>query len=136
MLVPLGLDLDRDYLSSAAEAKKGPRGTARDHAMGKDKVVAHPQQHKMDKYTTPAGSRKEEQKLCADNVGTDRFAEVLDAIQASRRTPEEQIGGFQAEVGLVRQDLRNVVDKVTEMEGRLLELEGAVKELRSSVQHL
>ena len=68
------------------------------------------QQPKMDIFTTPTKIRTEDQRSVADNPGTDRFAEILDAIQASRRALEGQIGGVQAEVGLVRQDLQNVVD--------------------------
>ena len=57
---------------------------------------------------------------------TDRFAEILTAIQASRSALETQIGGVQAEVSLVRQDLRNVVDRVTATEDRISELEDAL----------
>ena len=58
---------------------------------------------------------------------SDRFAEILSAIHASRLALEGQIGGVQMEVSLVRQDLQNVVDRVTEAEGRISELEDTVK---------
>ena len=104
--------------------------------MGKDKAGAQAQQYKMDKYTTSAGARKDEQKMPEEASGADKFAEILEAIQASRSALEGQIGGIQTEVSLVRQDLRNVVDRVTETEGRVSELEETVKELKTSVSQL
>ena len=82
--------------------------TQETEGMGKDRAGSQHQQHKMDKYTTPMGARMEEKKMGDENTGTDRFAEVLEAIQASRSSLEDQIGGIRVDVGLVRQDLCNV----------------------------
>ena len=41
-------------------------------------------------------------------------AEILRAIHASRAALESQIGSVQVEISLIRQDLCNVVDQVTE----------------------
>ena len=44
-------------------------------------------------------------------------AKILGAIQASHTPLESQIGGVQVEIFLMRQDLWNVVYRVTETEG-------------------
>ena len=91
----------------------------------------------MDKYTIPLQkTQSDAQQPTTECQGTDRFAEILGAIQASRSALEEQIWGVKSEVALVRQDLHNVIDRVTEAEGRVTELEDAVKELQATVQRL
>ena len=105
--------------------------------MGKDKNSNGTQQPKMDKYTIPVQkSRAEALSADSDNHQADKLSEILEAIQASRSALEGQIGGVQVEVALVRQDLRNAVDRVTEVEGRVSELEDTVKELQSTVLRL
>ena len=105
--------------------------------MGKDKTPASSQQPKMDRYTVSAQrSSSEVPNAAQTRPQPDRFTEILEAIQASRSALEGQIGGVQMEVALVRQDLRNAVDRVTEAEGRVSELEDTVKELRSTVSRL
>ena len=105
--------------------------------MGKDKAGSSSQQPKMDKYTVPGTrSRSLERGATAADTGSDRFSEILAAIQVSRSALEGQIGGVQAKVSLVHQDLRNVVDRVTEVEGRVSELEDTVKGLGVTVRKL
>ena len=97
--------------------------------MGKDRTAAPSSslQPKMDKFTIPGPkSGGAEGATMPPAADTDRFAEILTAIQASRSALEMQIGGVQAEVSLVRQDLRNVVDRVTATESRISELEDAL----------
>ena len=90
--------------------------------MGKDKGAPVTQQCKMDKCTVSGSrTRSPEKGAPSSDDGHDRVAKILSAIQASRSALESQIG-VQAEVSLVRQDLRNVVDRVTETEGRISEL--------------
>ena len=101
--------------------------------MGKDKLNPSGQQPKMDKFTV---SGPPEQNAVLGDAVPDRFSEVLSAIQASRQSLENQIGGVQLDVSLVRQDLLNVVDRVTEAEGRISELEVTLKVLDPTVQKL
>ena len=49
---------------------------------------------------------------------------------------ERPIGGVQSEVTLVRQDLRNAVDRVTEVEGRISELEDTAQDLANNMKQL
>ena len=105
--------------------------------MGKDKPNANPQQPKMDRFTTTVPRRQASPDASAEkNPDSDKLAEILAAIQTSRQALEGQIGGVQAEVSLIRQDLRNVVDRVTETEGRVSELEDTVKDLKSNLQRV
>ena len=91
----------------------------------------------MDKYSVAAQKNQPpERGATSEAADGERFAEVLVAIQASRVVLEGQIGGVQSKVSLVRQDFRNVVDLVTEAEGRVSELEDTVKELHATVQRL
>ena len=62
--------------------------------------------------------------------------ELLQAIKDSRVALEAQIGGVQTEVLLIRQDLRNTVDIVTETEGRISALEDTIKDLSKNVRQL
>ena len=104
--------------------------------MGKDKALKHPQQAKMDKYAVSTKKPVALEADTASNSDPDKLSEILAAIQASRLALEGQIGGVQTEVLLIRQDLRNVVDRVTDAEGRLSEMEDTIKELKSTVQKL
>ena len=62
--------------------------------------------------------------------------EILKAVLDSRLALEAKIGGVQSEVSLIRQDLRNTVNRVTEAEGCISELEDTVKDLSENVQQL
>ena len=105
--------------------------------MGKDKLAVPAQQPKMDKFTIPAPPKNPtDTTQQAKDAPEDKFTEILAAIQASRLALEGQIGGLQTEVSLVRQDLRNVVDRVTETEDRVSSLENNVKDLQATVQSL
>ena len=102
--------------------------------MGK-KAVTSSQRPKMDKFTVASQKDKHSHHGHSPEIPEpDELAEILTAIQASRIAFESQIGGVQLEVSLVRQDLRNVVDRVAE--GRVSELEDTVKELKATVHRL
>ena len=120
VLVPLG--------RSALEA----RGCAREAKMGKDKLANPTQQPKMDKYTTLVPKNPIDNPQQASSASEDKFAEILAAIHASRNALEGQIGGLQMEVSLVRQDLRNAVNRVTETEDRISGLENNIKDLQTT----
>ena len=105
--------------------------------MGNDKAAHSSSQSKMDQCTSlpqpggPQGSR-----VPLDPVTNVGAADILKAIQDSCAALESQIGGVQVEVSLVRQDLRNVVDRVTEAEGRISELKDTVKAHHSTMRQL
>ena len=74
--------------------------------------------------------------ITAGSLGDNVAAQILRAIHESRVALESQIGGVQSEVSLIRQDLRNTVDRVTEAEARISELEDTVKDLADNVRQL
>mgnify|MGYP002804399224 CR=1 FL=1 len=111
-------------------------GGAQRATMGKDKLANPTQQPRMEKYTIPVPKTPIGNPQQAPGTSEDKFAEILAAIHASRNALEGQIGGLQMEVSLVRQDLRNVVDRVTETEDRISGMENNIKDLQTTVQSL
>ena len=95
--------------------------------MVRDKDPKPPRQGKMDKYTKPVMTTTTEDEVVTslpDNVA------LLAAIHSSRETLEGKIGEVRSEVSLIRQDLRNVTDRVTVAETRISDLEDTITTLR------
>ena len=104
-------------------------------AMGKDKPGSQMAQSKIDKFGTQmaTGTQKMSWAEHERAIETGMAAETLKAIHESRIALERQIGGVQSEVILLRQDLRNTVDRVTEAEGHISELEDSVQNLTKTL---
>ena len=110
--------------------------------MGKDRGVPTTQS-KLDKFARPAGGGQPP----ADAPGVRETSPsdnlILGAISDLRTSIEGKIGDLHADISLIRQDLRNTVDRVTETEGRVSEIEDSQRtcyaeltQLRKTVKQL
>ena len=85
--------------------------------MGKDKPGSQSSQSKIDKYAVQSSQGGPPDAGTGAGIMEDNMAaKILNAIHDSRVALETQIGGVQNEVSLIRQDLRNTVYRVMEVE--------------------
>ena len=99
--------------------------------MVRDKEPKPPGQGKMDRYAKPEAPPLEAagvESTLPDN------AALPAAIQSSREALEGRTGEVRSEVTLLRQDLRNVADRVTETESRTSDLGSTVTTLKKRGQ--
>ena len=105
--------------------------------MGKDRPNTQSSQSKIDKFAVLSSQGSAAGMSTGAGVpGDNATTEILKAIHDSRVALEAQIGGVQSEVSLIRQDLWNTVDRVTEVEGHISELEDTIKDLSENVRQL
>ena len=90
--------------------------------MGKDKGVPAAQ-GRLDKFARPLNGDQSSMNTPdpKDPPSTDN--QILAAISDLRTSIEGRIGDLRTDISLIRQDLRNTVDRVTETEGRVSEME-------------
>ncbi|KAJ1161340.1 hypothetical protein NDU88_001827 [Pleurodeles waltl] len=105
--------------------------------MGKDRENKQPPafQQKIDKFTTPAGPRRDGE-TANRGPALDGVSAILQAIQSSQSAVETRIGEVREDMGLIRQDLRNAVRRITEVEGRVSQTEDELADLRTKVAQL
>ncbi|KAJ1151198.1 hypothetical protein NDU88_003985 [Pleurodeles waltl] len=106
--------------------------------MGKDKASKHSSasQPKIDQFTAPASSRGGGDTPIESHTSPDGVNAILQAIQTSQLAGETKIGEVKEDVGLIRQDLRNAVGRITTVEARVSQTEDDLAELRTKVTQL
>ena len=62
--------------------------------------------------------------------------QILAAISDLSSSIEGRIGDLRTDLSLIRQDLRNTVDRVTEMEGRVSEMEDSQRTCQTELTEL
>ena len=94
--------------------------------MGKDKGIPS-NQSRLDKFarTTSGGQPPGDTPGQSESQSSDN--QILAAISELRASIEGRIGELRTDMSLIRQDLRNAVDRVTETEGRVSEIEDTQK---------
>ncbi|KAJ1140002.1 hypothetical protein NDU88_006363 [Pleurodeles waltl] len=101
----------------------------------KDQQAAPALQQRIDQFARQSASRTVDIPV-PETTTAEGVSWILQAIQSSQLAIETKVGEVCEDVGLLRQDLRTAVGRITEVEGRVSQAEGDLVDLKVKVAQL